>query len=59
MVAQANGMKKKNGGTLSMDDFLPEYVRRKQKKVDPVTRENQIKSKLMALAARSKKKDGK
>jgi hypothetical protein len=57
-IAQSNGLKKRNGGALSVDDFLPDYMKRKRKRSNPEKSENQIKAALMALAARSKKPHG-
>jgi hypothetical protein len=57
-IAQSNGLKKRNGGALSVEDFLPDYVKRKRKKPNPEKSELQIKAALIALAARSKKQHG-
>jgi len=42
-----------------VDDFLPDYVKRKRKRSNPEKSEAQIKAALMALAARSKQQHGK
>lgn len=47
-VAMAGGMKRKGGGNLTLDDFLPKFAKPKKKK----TGENELKAAFMAMAAK-------
>lgn len=55
LIAQSGGLKKRSGGALSVEDFLPDRIRRKKRKADPKAREAILQSTLKALAAMNRK----
>lgn len=49
-IAAAGGMKRRGGGQLTLDDFLPDYLRKQKKPKDPAMIEARLKTTLNALA---------
>jgi len=54
-VSTAAGAKRKGGGNLTINDFLPDYVKSK-KKLDPEESAKRLEAFFIAMAERSKKK---
>jgi hypothetical protein len=53
-VAMAGGMKKRGGGRLDINDFLPDFAKPKQKALTPEEKEERLKAALMGMAMKSK-----
>mgnify|MGYP003651992164 CR=1 FL=1 len=53
MIASAGGMKRKGGGKLTIDDFLPDFAKPK-KEATPEKKEADLKSAFIGMAARQK-----
>ena len=53
-IAISSGMKKKGGGRLTVDDFLPDFAKPKKKETTPEESEKKLKAARMAMAKQHK-----
>lgn len=56
IIATGSGMKRKGGGKLTIEDFLPEFAKPKKKELTPEEKEARLKAQFQSMAAQAKAK---